>query len=45
MGQAGSPVSEIYFEDCRVPSSAILGGEPGRGFRSVLKTPRDFFAA
>jgi acyl-CoA dehydrogenase len=38
MGQAGSPVSEIYFRDCRVPGSAILGGEPGRGFRSVMKT-------
>lgn len=38
MGQAGSPVSEIYFEDCRVPNGAILGGETGRGFRSVMKT-------
>jgi acyl-CoA dehydrogenase len=38
MGQAGSPVSEIYFQDCRVHRSAILGGEPGRGFRSVMKT-------
>jgi len=38
MGQAGSPVSEIHFRDCRVSRSAILGGEPGRGFRSVMKT-------
>lgn len=38
MGQAGSPVSEVYFKSCRVPASSILGGEPGRGFRSVMKT-------
>jgi acyl-CoA dehydrogenase len=38
MGQAGSPVSEVYFQDCRVAKTAILGGEPGRGFRSVMKT-------
>lgn len=38
MGQAGSPVSEIYFRDCRVPVDSILGGEAGRGFASVMKT-------
>jgi acyl-CoA dehydrogenase len=38
MGQSGSPVSEVYFKDCRVPKSAILGGKPGQGFRSVMKT-------
>jgi len=38
MGQAGSPVSEIYLRDCRVPKSAVLGGQPGRGFGSVMKT-------
>ena len=37
MGQAGSPVSEVYLKDCRVPASDILGGEPGRGFGSVMK--------
>lgn len=37
MGQEGSPVSEVYLEDCRVPASTILGGEPGRGFASVMK--------
>ncbi|MGE0313818.1 MAG: acyl-CoA dehydrogenase family protein [Lautropia sp.] len=37
MGQAGSPVSEVYLKDCRVPASAILGGVPGRGFASVMK--------
>ncbi len=38
MGQEGSPVSEVYFKACRVPKSAILGGEPGRGFRAVMKS-------
>lgn len=38
MGQEGSPVSEVYFKDCRVPKSAVLGGVPGRGFRAVMKS-------
>ncbi len=37
MGQHGSPVGEVVLEDCRVPASAILGGEPGLGFRSAMK--------
>lgn len=38
MGQAGSPVSEVYFEACRVPASQIVGGVPGRGFGTVMRT-------
>lgn len=38
MGQEGSPVSEVYFKDCRVPKSAVLGGEPGRGFGAVMRS-------
>lgn len=38
MGQEGSPVSEVYFKDCRVPKSAVLGGVPGHGFRAVMKS-------
>ena len=38
MGQEGSPVSEVYFENCRVPKSSVLGGSPGRGFASVMKS-------
>jgi len=38
MGQAGSPVSEITFTDCRVPAGSLLGGVEGVGFRSAMKT-------
>ena len=38
MGQEGSPVSEVYFKNCRVPKSAVLGGVPGQGFRAVMKS-------
>lgn len=38
MGQEGSPVSEVYFKDCLVPKSAVLGGVPGQGFRAVMKS-------
>jgi len=37
MGQEGAPIGEIFLENCRVPSSAIIGGEPGEGFRTVMK--------
>jgi acyl-CoA dehydrogenase len=38
MGQEGSPVSEVYFKDCRVPKSSVLGGVPGRGFGAVMRS-------
>jgi acyl-CoA dehydrogenase len=38
MGQEGAPIGEVYLEDCRVPASAIIGGDPGLGFRTVMKT-------
>ena len=37
MGMKGSPTSQLIFEDCRVPKSAILGKE-GEGFIQALKT-------
>lgn len=37
MGQEGAPIGEVYLENCRVPSSAIIGSEPGRGFATVMK--------
>lgn len=38
MGQAGSPVSSVYFNQCRVPAANLIGGVEGNGFRTVMKT-------
>lgn len=37
MGQAGSPVSEVYFTDCRVHRDNLIGGVEGNGFRTGMK--------
>ncbi|OZI60118.1 acyl-CoA dehydrogenase family protein [Bordetella genomosp. 11] len=37
MGQAGSPVSAVYFQDCRVPAANIIGGREGQGFKTAMK--------
>lgn len=37
MGQAGSPVGEVYLEDCRVPASNLIGEAEGVGFRTAMK--------
>ncbi len=37
MGQEGAPIGEIFLEGCRTPASTIIGGEPGMGFRTVMK--------
>ena len=37
MGQAGSPVSDVYFENCRVPAANLIGGREGVGFQTVMK--------
>jgi len=37
MGQEGAPIGEVYLEDCRVPASAVIGGQPGVGFATVMK--------
>ncbi len=34
MGQAGALTSDVVFDNCRVPASALLGGEEGNGFRT-----------
>ena len=36
MGQDGAPIGEIFLENCNVPASAIIGGEPERGVRTVM---------
>ncbi len=35
MGQQGAHVSDVIFEDCRVPTSALLG-EEGTGFKTAM---------
>ncbi|MCW2600265.1 MAG: acyl-CoA dehydrogenase [Frankiales bacterium] len=37
LGIKGSPTSEIYFEDCRIPADRIIGNE-GEGFITALRT-------
>ncbi|MDW3681145.1 acyl-CoA dehydrogenase family protein [Cupriavidus sp. CV2] len=37
MGQEGSPVSAVHFNDCRVPAANLIGGEEGQGFRTAMK--------
>ena len=37
MGQAGSPVSDVVFRQCRVPAGHVIGGHAGQGFRTVMK--------
>ncbi len=37
MGQAGSPVSAVHFQDCRVPAANIIGGQEGLGFKTAMK--------
>ncbi len=37
MGQAGSPVSDVCFKDCRVPAANLIGGREGVGFQTVMK--------
>jgi len=37
MGQRGTKTSDVIFEDCRIPASALLGGEEGQGFYTAMK--------
>ncbi|SMY12030.1 acyl-CoA dehydrogenase family protein [Brevibacterium jeotgali] len=36
MGQAGAWTSEIFFDDVRVPSASLVGGEEEVGFRAAM---------
>jgi acyl-CoA dehydrogenase len=36
MGQQGAHIHEVYFEDCRIPDSALLG-ETGGGFGIAMR--------
>ena len=37
LGYKGVESCELSFDDCRVPAHAVLGGEPGQGFRQMMK--------
>jgi alkylation response protein AidB-like acyl-CoA dehydrogenase len=37
LGYKGVEACELTFDDCRVAASAVLGGEPGRGFSQMMK--------
>lgn len=37
LGYKGVETCELTFDDYRVPVSAILGGEPGKGFAQMMK--------
>ena len=37
LGYKGVESCELTFQDCRVPASAVLGGEPGKGFAHMMK--------
>ena len=38
MGQDGGPIGEVHLQDVRAAADAIIGGVPGKGFRTVMKT-------
>ena len=37
LGIKGSPTTELYFENCRIPGDRIIGA-PGTGFKTALAT-------
>lgn len=37
MGQQGTHVADVIFEDVKVPADAIIGGVEGRGFKTAMK--------
>jgi alkylation response protein AidB-like acyl-CoA dehydrogenase len=37
LGLRGSPTTELYFENCRIPGDRIIG-DPGTGFKNALAT-------
>jgi acyl-CoA dehydrogenase len=37
LGLRGQDTSELFFQDCRVPVSNLLGGHEGRGFKQLMQ--------
>ena len=38
MGHQGAPTCDLIFENCRVPAANIIGGKPGVGFKTAMKS-------
>ncbi|WP_353227120.1 acyl-CoA dehydrogenase family protein [Novosphingobium sp.] len=38
MGQSGSQIGDLIFDDVFVPGDALLGGEEGRGFATAMQS-------
>ena len=38
MGHQGAPTCDVVFENCRVPAANIIGGKPGVGFKTAMKS-------
>lgn len=37
MGQQGAHVCDVIFDNCRVPATALIGGQEGMGFKTAMK--------
>jgi acyl-CoA dehydrogenase len=37
MGQRGTRTSDVIFDNCRIPASALIGSIEGRGFKTAMK--------
>lgn len=37
MGQHGTHVADVIFEDCRVPAENLIGGREGQGFKTAMR--------
>lgn len=37
MGQRGTKTCDVYLDQVRVPAANIIGGEPGKGFKTAMK--------
>jgi acyl-CoA dehydrogenase len=38
MGQIGAQTSEVFFDNVRVPLTALIGGEEGKGFAAAMRS-------